>query len=115
MIYRGQEQNEAFGDGRVDALYAHTPYLEKALVDQDAVMVVNQSNGEVPKLAVRQIHTLVVSRQMVAEKRETVTGLVRAIARAETLIHGDRPAAVAAILREFPDMERRLACPWPPG
>jgi hypothetical protein len=44
---------------------------------------------------------------MVAEKRETVTGLARAIARAETLIHGDRPAAVAAILREFPDMERR--------
>jgi ABC-type nitrate/sulfonate/bicarbonate transport system substrate-binding protein len=107
VIFRGQEQNEAFGDGRVDALYAHTPYLEKALVDQDAVMVVNQSNGEVPKLAVRQIHALVVSRQMAAEKRETVTGLVRAIARAETLIHSDRPAAVAAILREFPDMERR--------
>ncbi|HEY4312701.1 MAG TPA: ABC transporter substrate-binding protein [Pirellulales bacterium] len=107
VIYRGQEQNEAFGDGRVDALYAHTPYLEKALVDQDAIMVVNQSNGEVPKLAVRQIHALVVSQRMVAEKRETVTGLVRAIARAETLIHGDRPAAVAAILREFPDMERR--------
>ena len=81
VILRGREQNEAFADGRVDALYAHTPYLEKALVDQDAVMIVNQSAGEAPQLAVRQIHALLVSRRMANAERETVVALTRAIAR----------------------------------
>jgi ABC-type nitrate/sulfonate/bicarbonate transport system substrate-binding protein len=107
VIFRGNEQNEAFGDGRVDALYAHTPYLEKALVDQDAVMLVDQSKGDVPKLAVRQIHALAVSRRMADEHKETVQALVRAIARAQQLIHRDQRAAVQAILHEFPDMDER--------
>lgn len=107
VIFRGNEQNEAFGDGRVDALYAHTPYLEKALVDQDAIMVVDQSKGEVPKLAVRQIHALAVSRTMAKEHKETVQALVRGIARAQQLIHRDQRAAVQAILHEFPDMDER--------
>lgn len=107
VIRRGFEQNDAFDDGEVDALYAHTPYLEEALVDQDAVMIVNQSAGEAPKLAVRQIHALVVSRRLASEQRETVTALVRAIVRAQKLIHDDQPAAVAAIRKEFPVLKRR--------
>ncbi len=107
VIRRGFEQNDAFDDNEVDALYAHTPYLEEALVDQDAVMIVNQSAGEAPKLAVRQIHALAVSRRMASEQRETVTALVRAIIRAQKLVHDDQPAAVAAIMREFPILKRR--------
>ncbi len=108
VILRGQEQNAAFADGRVDALYAHTPYLEKALVDQDAIMLINQSKGEIAKLSVRQIHALVVSRRFKTERRETVAALVGAIARAQQLIHRDRPAAVRALLHEFPEMQRAL-------
>jgi ABC-type nitrate/sulfonate/bicarbonate transport system substrate-binding protein len=108
VILRGKEQNDAFADGRVDALYAHTPYLEKALVDQDAIMLVNQSKGEIPKLSVRQIHALAVSRRLQAQQRETVVALVRAIARAQQLIHRDRAAAVQAVLHEFPEMQRPL-------
>jgi len=107
VILRGREQNRAFADGRVDALYAHTPYLETALVDQDAVMLVNQSEGEAPKLAVRQIHSLVVSRRLAKDHRDTVTALVRAIIRAQRLISADRAAAVRAILKEFPEMNER--------
>jgi len=107
VILRGREQNEAFADGRVDALYAHTPYLETALVDQDVVMLVNQSGGEVPRLAVRQIHALTVSRRMATEHRDTVVALTRAILRAQTLIHRDREAAVDALVHEFPGMNRR--------
>jgi ABC-type nitrate/sulfonate/bicarbonate transport system substrate-binding protein len=107
VILRGRDQNEAFSDGRVDALYAHTPYLEKALVDQDAVMIVNQSRGESPKLSVRQIHALWVSKRMASAEREKVTAMVRAIARAQQLIHRDLKGTTAALLREFPDMDRR--------
>ena len=62
VLIHGDEQNSAFGEGRVDALYAHTPYLERALVEQGAVMLVNQSAGEVPSLTGRQIHTLVTTQ-----------------------------------------------------
>src|SRR5581483_10840762 len=56
VILSGPQQNAAFERGEVDALYAHTPYLEKALTDDGAMMWVNQSAGEVPSLATRQIH-----------------------------------------------------------
>jgi ABC-type nitrate/sulfonate/bicarbonate transport system substrate-binding protein len=107
VILRGRDQNEAFSDGRVDALYCHTPFLEKALVDQDAVMIVNQSRGESPKLSVRQIHALAVSKRMASAEREKVTAMVRAIARAQRLIHRDQKGTTEALLREFPDMDRR--------
>ncbi|HVU88140.1 MAG TPA: ABC transporter substrate-binding protein [Pirellulales bacterium] len=107
VIFRGNEQNEAFGDGRVDALYAHTPYLEKALVDQDAIMLVDQSKGEAAKLAVRQIHALAVSRRLITEHKDTVQSLVQGISKAQQLIHRDQRAAVQAILHEFPDMDER--------
>jgi ABC-type nitrate/sulfonate/bicarbonate transport system substrate-binding protein len=43
VIITGFEQNAAFADHKVDVLYSHTPYLERALVEQDAAMLVNQS------------------------------------------------------------------------
>src|SRR5262245_41329240 len=47
----GRAQNQFFGERTVDALYAHTPYLETALSEQNAVLMVNQSAGEIPALA----------------------------------------------------------------
>lgn len=107
VILRGPQQNPAFERGEVDALYAHTPYLEKALTDEDAVMWVNQSAGDVPSLAARQIHALVFTRGFAAEHPRTVTAMTRAIYRAQKLVHADQAAAAAAIEREFPSMERR--------
>jgi ABC-type nitrate/sulfonate/bicarbonate transport system substrate-binding protein len=107
VILHGPEQNYAFGDGRVDALYAHTPYLEEALVNQDAEMLVNQSGGEVPELAMRQIHAIVCTRSFVERYPGTTEGIVRAIARAEKLLHADRKAAREVLLRQFPSMDPR--------
>ena len=98
----GQEQNGAFAAGKVDALYAHTPYLERALVDQDAVLYVNQSAGEVPALAGRMIHALVVTAPMARKRPAIVRRLVHAIARAEELVHRDLFATRAAIARAVP-------------
>ncbi len=107
VILRGPEQNYAFGEGRVDALYAHTPYLETAIVDQDAELLVDQSGGDVPLLAMRQIHALVCTRALVERDPSTVTALVRAVARAERLVHTAKGAAVEALLRIFGSMDKR--------
>jgi NitT/TauT family transport system substrate-binding protein len=103
----GDEENEAFASGRVDALFAHTPFLERALVDDDAVIVVNQSAGEVGRVAFRQIHVLAVRADFAAKQPKLVRALVRAIARAEKLIHADKRAAADAIMRALPSLDRR--------
>jgi ABC-type nitrate/sulfonate/bicarbonate transport system substrate-binding protein len=107
VIRRGQEQNAAFAHDECDALYAHTPYLETALDDEDAVMLINQSGGEVPLLAMRQIHALVVRDDFLGPQRSTVAALVRAIARAESLVHTDLAATEDAVMHAIPSMDRR--------
>lgn len=103
----GDEENEALATGRVDALFAHTPFLERALVDQDAVLVVNQSAGELPSVAFSQIHALAVRDDFARRQPNVVRSLCRAIARAEQLIHADKRAAVDAILRSVAEVDRK--------
>ena len=97
VITLPEEQNPAFGDGTIDALYAHTPYLERALLTQGAVMIVNQSGGEVPVLTNRQIHTLVTTQNYADSNPEVLLAMARAVFRAQQLIHSDLEATAAAI------------------
>jgi ABC-type nitrate/sulfonate/bicarbonate transport system substrate-binding protein len=105
VILKGPQQNYAFEKGEVDGLYAHTPYLETALVDEGAEMVIDQSGGEVPRLATRQIHALVAMRSYAESHPANVAAITRALARAERLVHADHAATVAAVLRVFPSMD----------
>ena len=89
VIVGGGQQNQAFGDGTVDALYAHTPYMETALVRQEGVEFVDQAGGEVPELADRQIHVMLATREYVEQNPEKVEKLTRAIYRAQQLAHSD--------------------------
>ncbi len=107
VVRHGKEQNEAFADHQCDALYAHTPFLEKAIDDQDAVVLVNQSAGDAQPLAMRQIHALVATRAFLQEQRPVVDAMVRALARAEALVHADRAAAENAVMKALPSLERR--------
>jgi NitT/TauT family transport system substrate-binding protein len=106
VLLPGRAQNAALAAGQVDALYAHTPFLERALLDQGAVVVVDQAGGEVPALAGRLIHGLAVTRAFAREQRRAVTSMVRAIGRAEELVHQDEAAAVDAVLRALPGRDR---------
>ena len=109
VIIHGADQNRAFGDGTVDALYAHTPFLETALNEQGAVILVNQSAGEVPGLNDRQSHSLVATRSFISDNRDRLVALTRAIHRAQQLIHEDEDAAVEALLNSgIPGLERSL-------
>jgi len=106
VVRRGPEQNAAFVHGECDALYAHTPYVETALDDEDAVVLVNQSAGEAPPLAMRQIHALVARRDFLEADRPVVVAMVRAIARGEQLVHADRAAAEEAVMHALPSLDR---------
>ncbi len=105
VILKGKEQNAAFAEKRVDALYAHTPYLEHAIVQDGAVVLVEQTAGEA--LAGRQIHTLCTTRGLLERRRDLAAAMVSAIARAEASIHASKPKTVETLARAFPSRDRR--------
>lgn len=107
VILHGKEQIEAFRTKKVDALYTHTPFLERALVDEDVALLVNQSAGEAPSLANRQIHALLATRSYIDGRPDVLDAMARAIARAEKLLRADHAAAAAALAKEFPARDRR--------
>jgi len=94
----GPDQVKAFVDGRIDMLFAHSPYLETVLVERGAVLLVDTSGGEVPVLADGQIHALATTRALSRTKPEMMAAVTRAIYRAELLIHSDAKGTVDALL-----------------
>jgi NitT/TauT family transport system substrate-binding protein len=94
----GPNQVRTFAAREVDALFAHTPYLETVLVQHQAVLVVDTSGGEVPVLADGQIHALATTRALAMSKPDMMVAVARAIHRAQRLIHSDAKAAVDAII-----------------
>lgn len=97
VIRRGEDQIEALTSGAVDALYLHTPYLEDALVRLGAMVLVNQSAGEVAPLANGQIHSLGATTAYVAAHPDVIVKVTRAIANAQQLLHRDIAVAIAAL------------------
>lgn len=102
----GSRQNEAFGRAEVDALFAHTPYLERALVDQAGVLLVHQSAGHISGLPARQIHTLAVARRVVSNHPRWVKAMRSALRRARDLIVNDPQRAVRVLHQSFPQVPR---------
>lgn len=110
VVMSPEEENQAYEDGLVDGLYAHTPFLERALVNQGAVILINQSAGEVPALGgVRQSHALVTTRDFAGSDRDVLVKFTRAIARGQVLARTDVAATVEALFNAgIPDLERDL-------
>jgi NitT/TauT family transport system substrate-binding protein len=98
VIRRGEDQIEALTTNVVDALYTHSPSLEDALVRLGAVMIVNQSGGEVAPLRDGQIHSLGATKEYAAAHPEVIQKMTRAIARAQELLHTDAKGAVTALI-----------------
>jgi NitT/TauT family transport system substrate-binding protein len=97
-IVDGPDQVAAMRAGTVDALFAHTPYLETALVDDGAFLLVEASRGEIPALTGGQIHALATTRAKAESDPALIAAVTRAIQRAEQLIHSDPKATVEAVL-----------------
>jgi NitT/TauT family transport system substrate-binding protein len=94
---RADDQIDAFTAGVVEALYTHSPVLEDAIVRLGAVLLVNQSAGEVPPLANGQIHALCATTQYISTHPRVIEKVTRAIARAQQMIHRDSAATIAAL------------------
>lgn len=94
----GPDQIDAFASGRVDALFAHTPYLETVLVEHNAVLVAENSKGEIAELADGQIHALATTRKVMGDKSGLIRGVTRAIGGAQQLIHTDVQETAEAII-----------------
>jgi len=107
VILHGRDQNEAFTEGKVDALYAHTPYLEKAIVQDGASILVDQTHGEIAALSNRQIHCLAFRRSVADARPNLVISAARAIAAAEKSIHTSQKETVDLLAKMFPDRDRR--------
>ena len=103
----GPEQNPAFACRAVDGLYAHTPHLEHALVDDLGVLAVHASRGDIPPTAVAQVHAAVVSRELASKAPEAVGALAGALALSmEALRDADPRAAEALAAWGFPGLNR---------
>jgi NitT/TauT family transport system substrate-binding protein len=107
VIVHGPEQVAAFTSGQVDALFAHTPYLETVMVDHGAVLVVDTSGGEVPGLAGGQIHALGATEATIKGNPALILGVTRAILRAQRLAHRDLGASVEALIASGAATARR--------
>jgi len=105
----GAQQNQAFEEKRVDALYTHTPHLEVALVEQGGVLLVNQSGGEVQELNNMAYHSLVTTKNFAGASPKVIAALTRGVYRAQKLVHADQKAAVDAMFRAVPGLDRKLA------
>jgi len=104
----GPEQNPAFAAGTVDGLYAHTPYLERALVDNGGVLLVHASGGGAPPVRVAQVHALVAARVFAEQAPSVVVGLVAALGAAQDLLrHRDARALEALLACGIAGLERR--------
>lgn len=107
VILHGREQNAAFTESKVDALYAHTPYLEKALVQDGASILVEQTRGEFATLSNRQIHCLTFRRSVADARPNLVLAAARAIGAAEKSIHASQKETVDLLAKTFPERDRR--------
>lgn len=107
VILHGKQQNAAFRGGEVDALFAHTPFVERAIVHDDAVVLIDLSRGDAPPLANRMIHALAFKRTVLAQRRDLAVRAFRAIARAQALLHASPRAAADALAKKMPARDRR--------
>lgn len=106
----GPQQVKAFAAGQVDMLFAHTPYLETALIRYGAVLAVNASDGEVSGLADGQIHALATTPAMIAERRDLLQRVTTAVSDAERQIHAAGQTALDALMKFGADrLDPRLA------
>jgi len=91
---------------KVDAIWAGSPFLERALDHDGAVTVIDGLGGEVKELAIPQVIVLGVVNEVLEKRRPVIEAAVRALAAAAKMIHDAPAQAAAALARAFPDRPR---------
>jgi ABC-type nitrate/sulfonate/bicarbonate transport system substrate-binding protein len=107
QIRKGDELLSEFAFGKLDAIYAATPYAERVLADNDGVVLVSPAAGEVAQFSERMFEALGITRAFLSARPEDAQRLVRALARAERAIHHEPALAVKGILEALPKLDAK--------
>jgi hypothetical protein len=106
MVHKPEEVLADFVSGNADAIFVASPMLERAVAEEDGVVLVSPPAGEVPKLAKRVVLALTVTRAFATAQPQAVASMTRAIARAELLVRTSPQKAAEALALALPQTKR---------
>ena len=89
-------------------MLGHHPYLEKAIVEEGAFLLVNASAGELSALDTFPLHLLATTPGYLAQNAETLQAVLRGLLTAQKIIRGDPDLAKKIIMAALPDLDMRL-------
>ena len=93
----GHNQNQAFEDDVIDAIFIHTPYLEHALINQGATLLIHNSKGEPAALSDLNIHLMVTTQNYLNNNEAIIQGITNALCKAQQIIKSDKALTILAI------------------
>lgn len=96
-VLRGHEQLDALEKGEIDAVLAHTPYLEQMLTGDQARLWIHAAADEIPALAEILVHAFACGDEALTERREQVRAAMRALQHSARLIHAEPDRAAEHI------------------
>jgi ABC-type nitrate/sulfonate/bicarbonate transport system substrate-binding protein len=94
----------ALTSGRVDALLARHPYAERAIVEQNAFLLLHLSRGDLPSLEPFPWLLLVTTSERLNSERDALFGLVRGLFQAQQAMRRNAIFASRALAPAFPDL-----------
>lgn len=68
-------------------------------VQQGAVILIDQSRGDIPQLTGREIHSLITTQEFARAKPEVLVSVARALLNAQRAVHADPKMGVEAVLK----------------
>ena len=103
---RGEEQVSALAGGDIDAFVGHHPYLEQAIVEGGAVLLLHLSGGELTSLGTFPMQVLAIPAGETPS--EGVLAVLAALGEAYKAIHEDPTVAERDLESAFPDLTGSL-------
>ena len=100
----GAEQVAALRDGRIDAFVGHHPYLEQAIVNDGAVLLLNLTGGELPSLGAFPHPVLATTPGYLEQGAEVLRAVLSGLRDAQAAIRQDSTVAARALESAFPDL-----------
>ena len=106
-IVRGPQQADALARREIDAVLAHTPYLEQIIRGGHGRLWIHTASGEIPALADLLVHAFACGENALTGRRDAVRAAAMALQRSADLIRSrpDRAAALVGAALEQPVTE----------
>ena len=99
----GDEQVSALAEGDIDAFVGHPPYLEQAIVEEGATLLLHLSGGELPSLGAFPLQVLAIPAGG-PSRPALLAALLAALGEAQEAINADPTVAAQALEVAFPDL-----------